>query len=174
MLLLEEQFPSVLQVDFDEVDQLQREPLSPTTRSTVSPHTIEPAHLLLNLQILSFIEAARTIPLSQHCTDSTCCKCYSTPTSPTSPHWRGTYGGQTCKAQPALLKRVTLLFAEAKRLLRPADRIAYLGELARVSAIVSYSYPEETELAPYFTQARREAAAEQIGRAILCMCITSY
>lgn len=168
ILLLEEQFPSILRVDFEEVDQSQRELLSPTTRSTVTPHTVEPAHLLLNLHILSFIEAARTMSLPQRCTDPTCCRRLSAPPSPTSPHWRGTYGGQACKAQPALLKKLALLFSEAKQWLRPADRIAYLGELARVSAIICYSYPEETELAPYFSQARREAVADQIGRAILC------
>lgn len=167
-MLLDIHFPSVLHVNLDEVDQSQIEPYTPATRSTVTEHTIDPAHLLLNLHILAFIECARTIPLPYYSPSRSHRQDRAVFTSYTSVECRGNGYAQQNEGRPVLLSKARLLFTEAKRLLKPADRFVYLGELARVTAVISHTHPEKSDLAQYFSQARRRAVANQIERAILC------
>ena len=176
-------------MDLDEVSEAQREPgspISPTTpHLTTSPVSTStaPAHLLLNLHILDFIECARTIPLPYYAPDCSCqyqYQCRSVPiTSNGAVSHAADRDDQTYaynwnrrnKGRPALLHKARQLFLEAKQLLRPADRMAFLGELARVTAIIAHAHPEKSELAPFFEQARREAVADQVEAAFLGMYV---
>ena len=49
----------------------------------------------------------------------------------------------------------------------------YLNELGSVGGILAYKFPEESPLAVYMSQARREGIADQIDSAILCACLFS-
>ena len=162
--MLEEHFPSVLHVNIEEVNQSQTEHFSATTHSNVTQTSTEPAHVLLNLHIQDFIESARTNPLPYYCTDCDCYPSRSQSASYVVRDGRGVYGSMRSKGRPALLSKARGLFMEARRILKPADRMVYLGELARTTAIISYAHPEETDLAPYFAQHRREVVADQVER----------
>ena len=166
--LLQEHFPTVLRVDLAAVDNSQNELFSVATHATVTPESTDPAHLVLNLRIMDFIDAARTEPLPCYCPECARCQARSSsaPSSEYNARWR--YSARS-RGRPELLRKARKLFLEAKRLLKPADRLFYLGELARVTSAISYLKPEESELQAYFMHARRERLAWQIERAIFCM-----
>ena len=167
--LLDRYFPTVLDVDLDEVVKSQSEYFSAATHSTVSPTSVEPAHLLLNLHIQDFIESARTISLPYYCPDCRRSLRQGRPASAAGHPECGARAGFRAvrsKGRPALLSKARQLFMEAKRLLSPADRMVYLGKLAQVTAVISYAQPEQSDLAPLFSQAQRDAVADQIEHAI--------
>lgn len=145
----------------------------PTGRSSrhgldYTPATsIDPTHLQLNLRILAFIEACRTIPLEYPpVTDSAL---------PSSPSGSGSSSTETQQlhnpddkdAQMALLLKAQKLYSVASALPKFSDRAIYIKELENVGGLLAYKVPEQSAMARYLSQDRREAVADQINRAIL-------
>jgi solute carrier family 66 (lysosomal lysine-arginine transporter), member 1 len=163
--LLNEHFPSVL--DQSSAFTPNYEPPSSDRVQYIGPTSIDPAHLSLNLRILAFIEASRTIPLE-----------YTPPSSHTrvltKPHPTPLYRDPLAADahQSEQLSRAQKLYAAANMLQKPSDRAIYLTELGHVGGLLAYKVPEESPMSKYLTQARREAVADQINSAILCKCNT--
>lgn len=159
--------------------------------------TLDPVHLSLNLRILAFIEACRTVPLvytppSSSAIVGTANADTSLPTSLfTAAQHRYSDGvdaennvadndGDTDvdvnsadtdverdMRQTELLIRAQKLYAQVKALRRPADRAEYQKELTNVSGLLTYTHPEASPVARYLEQERRERVADQINSAIL-------
>jgi len=160
--LLNAYFPAVL----------REGPAPPTTESApkdlryLSSTSTDPAHLLLNLRILAFCEACRTVPLV-----------YPPPTSGDEPERPTTLtrqkeddGGDdeaTNRQQMDLLTRARKLWAFAQTLPNQQDRATYDKELKNVAGLLAYENPEESPMSKYLAMERREAVADQINRAIL-------
>ncbi|KAH9946112.1 uncharacterized protein BXZ73DRAFT_37778 [Epithele typhae] len=158
--LLNKHFPAVLAEPMDEDSDL-----STASRFNYVPSTsVEPSHLALNLRIQAFIETARRIPLLY------CPPGASTPLDP-PPLLLGPPGAddehENSEANTQLLHRAQSLYSEANQLPDKNDRVMYLNELASVGGILAYSFPEESPLADYMSQERREGIADQIDGAIL-------
>jgi hypothetical protein len=158
--LLDDHFPSVL-LQTAISNQEQSPPSSSECIRYVAPTSIDPAHLRLNLRILAFIEACRTIPLE---------------TKPSMSHpeaWvdRAVHHSDSEedeKRQAELLSRAQKLHAAVKLLRKSKDQAVYEEELANVSGLLVYRVPEESPMSNYLSQERREAVADQIQSAILC------
>jgi len=156
---------------------LSSTPASTCSRSTIATRevgqpptltfTIEPAHLYLDLRILAFIEASRTKPLL-----------YSTtrPTSDPEPDLRvspqsnirdlsSEVDGDAHLSR--LLKHVYELYDCAQALQDPHERAEYQHELSAVSSLLAYKVPEQSPMAKYLTQERRQIVADEINSAIL-------
>lgn len=73
------------------------------------------------------------------------------------------------RATERLLHRAQNLYAEANRLPNPAERGQYLLELGKVGSLLAYRIPEDGPVTQYLGQDRREALADSIDSAILCM-----
>ena len=173
--LLNEHFPAVLSKSTDP-DPAEHHPSG--RLKYVSPTSVDPVHLSLNLRILAFIEACRTIPLPY------------TPTKPGSPfHMHtaqdvphpapevlhdGPRPGEMEDHQAALLARAQKLYAAVNMIEKPSDRARYLKELGNVGGLLAYKVPEESPIAQYLSQERREAVAAQLSRAILRMYPTIW
>lgn len=161
--LLREHFPSVLS------DCIPADPQPPKSagHDYVAATSIDPSHLTLNLRILAFIEACRTIPLE-----------YSPPKSrgvTIPPALEGlvpkALDGEDPEAierQLALLSKAQKLYALVSMLPKPSDRAVYAKELKNVGGLLAYKVPETSSMSKYLSQERREAVAEQINSAILC------
>ena len=172
--LLNTHFPSVLSEERQPLLGNTKSPSSSDSLKYVPFTSVDPTHLALNLRVLAFIEAARTVPLPYHppgttrSSQSPSCS----PSLPTSSCTRSklrTGGSSELTAhQQELLHRAQSLYAEAQSLTKPEDRALYLGELGQVTGLLAYTDPENSAMAPYLTQGRREALAEQIESAILC------
>ena len=162
--LINKYFPYVLQ-DTDEDAPMPSEATSePSVIPGVTPHTriqyisqvsVNPTHVALNLRILAFIEAARTVPLT-----------YSTssyiPPSPTCLSHPGDDAHQT-----ALLHHAQRLYASVESLSDPRDKDVYRKELSGVGGLLAYREPEKSSIAFYMKQERREVVADQVNSAIL-------
>jgi hypothetical protein len=146
-------FPSVL-------SECQRMP--PSTSDNIkymSPTSVVPAHLNLNLRILAFIEECRTIPLPYPCT----------PEPPVPLHIQFPTNSEIVDNHNAnLLTRLEKLYSLVNILEKPEDRAVFLQELELVRGLLAYPVPESSTVAPYLSQSRRVAVADQIDRAILC------
>jgi len=168
--LIRTHFPKVLPPELD--TPAEPLPSDPSTSSEAlqyeSDTSVDPTHLLLNLRILGFIEAARTVPLPYYPPGVTAT---SPPPRETSPALREardvTDDPELSEQQLVLLHKAQKLYSEANCLPKATDRALYLKELAQVSALLAYPHPEKSIMAPYLAQDRREAVAEQIDRAIL-------
>ena len=68
-----------------------------------------------------------------------------------------------------LLKHVHELYDCAQALQDPHERAEYQHELSAVSGLLAYKVPEQSPMAKYLTQERREEVADEINSAILCM-----
>jgi hypothetical protein len=145
---------------------------SSNTFTYVAPRSIDPTHLLLNLQILGFIEAARTIPLPCPFSESGSSASSSPLPSNKSPilaktsHARAE--SEPNEQQQTLLHKAQKLYSDASCLSKPEDRALYLKELADVTGLLAYAVPEESPISSYLSQVRREEMADQIEGAILC------
>ncbi|KAI0726638.1 CTLH/CRA C-terminal to lish motif domain-containing protein [Fomitopsis betulina] len=158
--LLNQYFPSVLA---DNGDAL---PLGKAggRLEYIPPTSVNPAHLLINLHIQGFIEAARSVPLPYHPSGNT------TPPSPPPPQGDIVDEDKETADQRAterLLHRAQNLYAEANRLPNPAERGQYLLELGKVGSLLAYRIPEDGPVTQYLGQDRREALADSIDSAIL-------
>lgn len=157
--ILNEHFPSVL----------SGPTLAPPSRSLDSPSltlrsmdyipsiSIDPAHLTLNLRILSFIEACRTIPLL-HPLPANEAASSTIPTTSTD---------LSPDRQLTLLSKAQKLHALINALPNQNDRAVYLKELNNVGGLLAYKVPETSSISKYLSQERREAVADQINSAIL-------
>ena len=150
----------------------EKSPKPSNTVRYVSGTSVDPSHLSLNLRILGFIEACRTIPIPYD---------PSHPSSPSSPSISGLPSGhdhQTAPTTASLLRddtnltelvlRAQKLHAAVRALPKETDRAAYLEDLKNVSGLLAYPVPERSPMWRYLSQARREAVADQINGAILC------
>ncbi|KAG5653833.1 hypothetical protein H0H81_010106 [Sphagnurus paluster] len=127
----------------------------------ISPTSVEPIHLVLNLRILSFIEACRTIPLPYPVHDPG-----DTPQQ-TPIQVDNADPEVSLENQLALLSKAQKLLGLANTLPNARERELYLKELKNVSGLLAYKVPEHSSISKYLTQERREAVADQIHRAIL-------
>jgi hypothetical protein len=71
-----------------------------------------------------------------------------------------------------LLKHVHELYECAQDLQDPRERVDYQNDLSEVSGLLAYKVPEQSPLAKYLTQERREEVADEINSAILCMSLS--
>jgi hypothetical protein len=140
----------------------------PSRLDYISPTSVNPAHLILNLRIHAFIEACRSVPL--------------VPLVPgielAPPAEFLLFSGLVEDTQDAesknaikseLLSKGQELYELAMTLQKPSDRAMYLKELGNVAGLLAYTVPEDSPMAKYLSQERREALADQINSAILCM-----
>lgn len=174
MQMLNKHFPSVLQ-DPEVEDGIQvingrfkrnarESPIIRESRPSIrftSQCSTKPIHLVLNLQILAFIEAARSVPLpylpsglSQTC-------------DPSSSRGTGKFSSSE-EQQTALLHHAQRLYAKVQSLSDPRDRDAYRKEMENVVGLLAYRDPENSPMSKYMQQGRRDAVANQINSAILC------
>lgn len=171
--LLSEHFPSVLGDaplgnPQDSRPALPRQPTSQPARAAyVAPTSLDPTHLSLNLRVLAFSEAARTVPLeyvpnTKHPIQPPSAPAPSFPKSSVHEH------DDPEAKQTELLLRAQKLYAAANALENPFARGQYLQELGNVGGLLAYTHPENSPMARYLSQERRESVAEQIDSAILC------
>lgn len=172
--LLERHFPAVLIQD----PSHRSVPVQPSNHATessdtftyISSRSIDPTHLLLDLRILGFIEAARTVPLPYYPPGSSVPSPSPShsplPTTSRTSHVRE--DSEPNAHQQLLLHKAQRLYSDANCLPRPEDRALYLQELGNVSALLVYPVPEASPMVQYLSQKRREEMAQQIEGAILC------
>lgn len=158
---LNEHFPKVLDENLeDDVESIFSNDITPDQvhyRTT----TLNPVHLALNLNILAFIEACRTVPLV-----------YPPPIDSDVIHSESSSKRDPRdedRHQTELLIRAQKLYAHVNSLRKPGDRALYLKELTNVGGLLAYKVPEKSPIAKYLSQERRERVAEQINYAILRM-----
>ena len=171
--LLNRHFPMVLAEDSsDSQMEVTDENVNPSRFEYIA-ETVNPIHLSLNLRILAFIEACRTVPLV-----------YTPPTrrieSPidtdivmgtSSPIKRNPKDEEDHQAE--LLISVQKLYATVNALRKSDDRTIYLKELSNVGGLLAYTVPEKSPMAKYLHQERRDRVAEQINSAILRLLFLS-
>jgi hypothetical protein len=168
--LLNEHFPLVL----DETGSYMSEP-PPSSTSTsgrveyVARTSVDPTHLSLNLRILAFIEASRTVSLEYdpHSHEGSGDHILSTPPEKSKRQSPIYELFDTEVKQTELLCRAQKLYSAANSLQNPSDRATYLEELGNVGGLLAYKHPEDSPMAKYLSQERREAVANQINSAIL-------
>lgn len=135
-----------------------------TNLEYVSSTSTEPAHLILNLRILAFSEACRTVPLDYPPKDR---DSMGTPMDTESEFEMKDDLSNAQERQMLLLMKAQKLYALTNMLPDPADRTTYLKELNNVGGLLAYQVPEKSSISKYLTMERREAVADQINRAIL-------
>ncbi|KAJ7046902.1 lish motif-containing protein [Mycena alexandri] len=147
--LLENHFPAVLSETAPSTP-VAHKPLTGT--NFVASTTLNPAHLNLNLRILAFTEAFRALPLDRvmHPTEES-----FVPPADDDPN------------TTELLSKAQKLHVLASMLPNPNERTAYTKELRNVACLLAYPDPENSPVAKYLSQERREAVANQINTAIL-------
>ena len=149
--------------------------------------TVDPLHLNLNLRILAFTEACRTIPLPYPPPSA-----ISSLTGSPSPSDIDTdiddEEDATLSLIPDeaadpiahqqhltnLITRIQKLYVLANALPKESDRKTYAEELDQVGGLLAYKVPEESPMARYLSQGRREAVADQINAAVLCKSSLPY
>lgn len=167
--LLNEHFPLVLGETENNTHKRTEPPASlPGQVDYLAPTSVDPTHLSLNLRIMAFIEASRTVPLEYDPrplpqTEKTL------PVHSTHKKESSIYEADDPEAkQIDLLFRAQKLYAAANLLHDPSDRARYLKELGNVGGLLAYKEPESSPMAKYLSQERRESVADQINGAILC------
>ncbi|KAJ7774945.1 lish motif-containing protein [Mycena metata] len=147
--LLEKHFPAVLS-RLAPSTPMAHKPLTGT--NFVASTTLEPSHLNLNLRILAFTEAFRALPPDRvmHSTEES-----FVTTTEDNPN------------TTELLSKAQKLYVLAAMLRNPNERAAYTKELRNVACLLAYPDPENSPVAKYLSQERREAVANQINTAIL-------
>jgi len=159
--LLNKYFPSVLSENTETPSLYKTD-----SRLEYIPSTsVNPSHLMVNLHIQGFIEAARSIPLPYYPPE------IQPPTSPIAATTDEVTDEDkemaNLRATERLLHRAQNLYAEAHRLPVAEDRAQYLLELGRVGSLLAYAVPEKGPVTQYLGQDRREALADSIDSAIL-------
>jgi len=143
--------------------------------------TVDPHHLNLNLRILAFTEACRTILLPYPPPSA-----ISSLTGSPSPSDIDTDIDDEDEATLSLIPdeaadpiahqqhlnnlitRIQKLYVLANALPKEGDRKTYAEELDQVGGLLAYKVPEKSPMARYLSQGRREAVADQINAAVLC------
>ncbi|KAF8844601.1 hypothetical protein BDN67DRAFT_987829 [Paxillus ammoniavirescens] len=167
--LLNEHFPKVLAEDeaWDTIDADVEMEISDAGRLEYTTDTVNPIHLSLNLRILAFIEACRTVPLIYDPPPrragspmSVDLDNIAAPLSKCHPRDEDEY-------QMELLIRAQKLYATVNALRKQEERAIYIQELSNVGGLLAYKVPEDSPMAKYLHQERRDGVAEQINSAIL-------
>ena len=156
---------------------------NPPTIQFLSSTTVDPLHLNLNLRILAFTEACRTIPLHypplsaiSSLTGSPSLSDIDTdiddgdepaPTLGLVPD-EATDPIAHQQHLSNLITRIQKLYVLANALPKESDRKTYAEELDQVGGLLAYKAPEKSPMARYLSQGRREAVADQINAAVLC------
>lgn len=160
---LNEHFPKVLDEKLgEEADTTAPDDTSDDRRLQYRKTTVNPVHLSLNLRILAFIEACRTLPLS-----------YPDPSHESTIVHPPPTESSVCdtvdeeRRQTELLIRARKLYAHVNSLRKPANRSIYERELKNVFGLLAYKVPEKSPIVKYLSQERRERVAEQVDCAIL-------
>jgi hypothetical protein len=136
----------------------------------VLPFTVEPAHLYLELRILAFIEASRTKPLLYEPLRPPCFDPEPTPRMSPSKNIRDPsdeHDGDVHLSR--LLTLVYELYDCSQALQDPRERAEYQRQLSAVSSLLAYKVPEQSPMARYLSQERRQVVADEINNAILCL-----
>ncbi|KAH8116770.1 CTLH/CRA C-terminal to lish motif domain-containing protein [Phellopilus nigrolimitatus] len=159
--LLDAHFPSVLQESADgDEPPAPRAPAPHARVHYASQLSTKPVHIALNLRILAFVEAARTVPLpyppDPRAKDASAA-------APVPDRASDAFSAQ----QTALLHRAQGLYASVESLRDTRDRDVYRRELNSVGGLLAYPAPERSPMAKYMRQERREAVADQVNSAIL-------
>jgi CTLH/CRA C-terminal to LisH motif domain len=141
-----------------------------TLVKTVLPFTVEPAHLYLELRILAFVEASRTKPLPYEPLTPPNFDPELSPRISPSNNLRDPSGELDGDAHLSrLLNHVYELYDCSQALQDPHERAEYQHELSAVSSLLAYKVPEQSPMAKYLSQERRQMVADEINSAILCM-----
>lgn len=161
ILCLNEHFPKVLDEKMEEADTTFPDDAS-DDHLQYTKTTVNPVHLSLNLRILAFIEACRTLPLSypDPSRDSTIMHPPPAKSSICDP-------ADEERHQTELLIRAGKLNAHVNSLRDSANRSIYQQELKNVFGLLLYKVPEKSPIVKYLSQERRERVAEQVDCAIL-------
>ena len=155
---------------------------NPPTIQFLTSTTVDPLHLNLNLRILAFTEACRTIPLLYPPPSAISSLTGSPPSeidtdiddedelAPTPGLIPDEATDPIAHEQhfANLITRIQKLYALANALPKESDRKTYAEELDQVSGLLAYRGPEKSPMARYLSQGRREAVADQINAAVLC------
>jgi len=137
-----------------------------TRKDYTAPHSLDPAHLSLNLRIQAFIELCRTIPLPYKAPHGRK-NWVSTGLPDTSEDPRQQASGEDIRDDMVLLSKAQKLYALVSMLPNPSDHEQYYQELKDVAGLLAYKVPETSSSNKFLSQKRREAVAEQIDSAIL-------
>jgi CTLH/CRA C-terminal to LisH motif domain len=141
-----------------------------TLVKTVLPFTVEPAHLYLELRILAFVEASRTKPLPYEPLRPPNSDPELSPRISPSNNLRDPSGEPDGDVHLSrLLNHVYELYDCSQALQDPHERAEYQHELSAVSSLLAYKVPEQSPMAKYLSQERRQMVADEINSAILCM-----
>ncbi|KAL5489776.1 hypothetical protein ACEPAI_4608 [Sanghuangporus weigelae] len=162
--LLYTYFPMVLQEnDLDLPTSTSRGPpdtTSPFTRlQYTSQNSVKPIHIALNLRILAFVEASRTVPLIYPGDP----KRFSSIALAGANRSADEYSAH----QIALLHHAQRLYATVESLRDSRERETYRKQLNGVGGLLAYSEPEKSPIAGYLSQDLRDAVANQVNSAIL-------
>lgn len=171
--LIEQHFPSVLDTSNSTDTSLYQARTVSGKVEYVATTSVNPAHITLNLRILAFIEACRTVPLVYPPSPSSTSDAALPPLSSNPQDYLFSPSDYVDSPhQEALLKRGQKLYAYAHMLPNPDDRAEYMEELKHVGSLLIYKVPERSPEARYLSQERREATADQVNAAILRVCST--
>lgn len=143
-----------------------------TRKDYVAPHSVDPAHLSINLRIQAFIEMCRTVPLPYkppHRNKEN----LSTGVPEPSQQQDVRSSGKVVRDDMVLLSKAQKLYTLVNMLPNPSDHERYHQELKDVAGLLAYKVPEASSSSKYMSQQRREAVAEQIDSAILSKCSTT-
>ncbi|KAG7092561.1 hypothetical protein E1B28_008910 [Marasmius oreades] len=158
--IINECFPLLLSME-EGMNQENETMQSSSKTEYLSPTSVNPAHLLLNVRIQAFVEACRTVPLEYPPKNE---REKSTPSS----EGKHTEDPEIIDQQTALLKSAQKLYALANMLPSKKENERYMKELKNVVGLIAYRVPETSPVAEYLSQEHRDALAEQVDRAILC------
>ncbi|KAL4258117.1 CRA domain-containing protein [Pleurotus pulmonarius] len=169
--LIEQHFPSVLDTSHSTDTSLYQAKTVSGKVEYVATTSVNPAHITLNLRILAFIEACRTVPLTYPPSPTSTPDAALPPLSSNPQDYLFSPSDDVDSPhQEALLKRGQKLYAYAHMLPNPDDRAEYMEELKHVGSLLIYKVPERSPEARYLSQERREATADQVNAAILHSC----
>ncbi|KIK92407.1 hypothetical protein PAXRUDRAFT_147397 [Paxillus rubicundulus Ve08.2h10] len=171
--LLNEHFPKVLAED-EACETIDADVEMETSDDKANPgqlgyttNTVNPIHLSLNLRILAFIEACRTVPLVYDASHRRAGSPMSMDLDSTTAPPSKCHPRDEDKYQMELLIRAQKLYATVNALRNQEERALYIKELSNVGGLLAYKIPEDSPVAKYLHQERRDRVAEQINSAIL-------
>ncbi|KAI9570438.1 CTLH/CRA C-terminal to lish motif domain-containing protein [Boletus coccyginus] len=169
IVFLNRHFPRVLAEDNSDSEmEVTDENINPSRLEYIA-ETVNPVHLSLNLRILAFIEACRTVPLvyipPTRSTENPVSMDTDVAMVEASPIKRDPKDEE--KHQEELLICVQKLYATVNALQKSDERAIYLKELSNVGGLLAYTIPEKSPMGKYLHQERRDRVAEQINSAIL-------
>lgn len=161
---------------------------NPATIRFLTSTTVDPLHLNLNLRILAFTEACRTVPLPYPPPSAISSLSGSPSLSDVDTDIEeGDEPAPTASLIPdettdpvahqqhlsTLIVRIQKLYVLANALPKESDRRTYAEELDQVGGLLAYKVPEGSPMTRYLSQERREAVADQINAAVLCKSSSS-